>query len=204
MNYVIAVAGPIGSGKSSLVKALVHQLQDAATLSFDHYEGITRKAPHELVQWMQDGANFDRFIIPGLADDLEKLKRGEAVTDPVSAEIIQPAKYIVFEMPFGRAHTETAPYIDLMLWIDIPLDVALARKLREHSGVFLERVQPDKHHECLSWLNGFLDNYLIFVHDIMKIQHNQVRPGADLLLDGTSDLESLSRKASQFIRKTLI
>lgn len=203
MNNVIAVAGPVGSGKSSLVREVISQLDDAATLYFDHYEDITRKAPHELVQWIQDGADFDQFIIPGLARDLEKLKGGEAVTDPTTATVIEPRKYIIFEMPFGKGHTATAPFIDLLIWIDLPLDVALARKLREHTGMLLECPQPGKHYDGLSWLHGYLDNYLIFVHDILMIQHQQIRPAADLLLDGTDDPEQLSRKAALFIRKEL-
>ena len=203
MSYVIAIAGPIGSGKSSLVRALFNQLPDAAMLSFDHYENITQKPPHELVQWIQNGADFDLFSIPGLARDLEKLKQGEAVADPVTNEMVEPRKYILFEMPFGKAHAATAPYIDLLLWIDLPLDVALARKVREHAGIFLERYHPDKHQECLAWLHGYLDSYLIFAHDILVIQHDKVRPQADLVLDGSSDLDSMSQRISLFIRTEL-
>jgi adenylate kinase family enzyme len=203
VSCVIAIAGPIGSGKSSLVRVLVDQLQDAAMLSFDHYENITQKPPHELVQWIQNGADIDLFTIPGLAHDLEKLKQGQAVADPITHEMVEPRKYIVFEMPFGKAHTATASYIDLFIWIDLPLDVALARKVRELTGMFLERYHPDKHQECLAWLNGYLDNYLLFVHDMLAIQHDKVRPQADLLLDGTSDLVSMSQKISLFICKEL-
>ena len=203
MNYVIAIAGPAGSGKSPLVRALVNQLHDASTLYFDHYEDITRKPPHELVQWIQNGADFDMFTIPGLACDLEKLKLGEAVADPITNETIEQRKYIVFEMPFGKAHAATAPFIDLLLWIDIPLDVALARKLREHTGMFLEHFHSDKLQECLTWMNGYLDSYLLFVHDILLIQYEQIRPGADLLINGLNDLESMSQKAVQFIRTEL-
>jgi uridine kinase len=203
MNYAIAVAGPIGAGKSSLVRGIVNQLHDSSTLIFDHYESITRKAPHELVQWINEGADFDKFSIPGLAGDLEKLKRGESVTDPVTAEIIESRKYIVFEMPFGRAHAETAQFIDLLIWIDLPLDVALARKLREHTGMFIENFQPERHQERLSWLQGYLDNYTLFVHDILLIQLERVRPAAEFLLDGTESIEVMSSKAAKFIRTKL-
>lgn len=203
MSYVIAIAGPPGSGKSSLVGAIVKTLADAATLSFDHYEDITGKPLHEIKQWLEAGADFDQFVIPGLAGDLKRLKEGEAVTDPVSSEIVEPQKYILFEMPFGKAHVATAASIDLLLWIDLPLDVALSRKMLEHSGIFLDRFYPDKYRECLAWLHGYFDNYLLFVHDVLAIQHERVRPGADLLIDGLEDIEGMSRKAVQFIRTEL-
>lgn len=199
MNYVIAIAGPVGSGKSSLVGALVNQLKDATTLYFDHYEDITLRPPHELVQWINNGADFNQFAFHGLALALEKLKQGETVTDPVTNELVESRKFIVFEMPLGRAHAETAHHIDLMIWIDLPLDVALARKLREHSEMFLERYNYEKLQECMSWINGYLDNYLLFVRDILLIQHEKVRPGADLLLDGTIKFNALCDQACQFI-----
>ncbi len=203
MSYVIAIAGPVGSGKSSLVEALVKQLGDASMVCFDHYENITHRSPHELVQWIQDGADIDQFTFPTLVHDLEKLKRGETVEEPVTHENVEPRKYIVFEMPFGKAHSATAPFIDLLLWIDVPLDTALARKLREHSGIFLEHFSPDKHRECLNWVHGYLDSYLLFVHDILVIQHDKVRPGADFVINGLDDLENMSWQAVQFIRSQL-
>lgn len=203
MSYVVAIAGPPGSGKSSLVGALVKKLADAATLSFDHYEDITGRPPHEIKQWLQAGADFDRFVISALARDLKKLKEGEAVVDPVSGEVIEARKYIIFEMPFGKAQAATAANINLLLWIDLPLDVALSRTMREHTGIFLKRFPPDKHQECLTWLHGYLDGYLDFVHEVLAVQHEKVRPGADLLIDGLDDLEGMSQKAVQFIRTEL-
>lgn len=202
MSYVIAVAGPVGSGKSSLAGALVRQLGDAAMVRFDHYEDITRKTRGELVQWMQDGADIDRFAFPDLVRDLDKLKRGEAVEDPVTHEIVEPQKYIVFEMPFGKAHAATAPFVDRLLWIDIPLDIALARKLREYAGAFLNE-PPDRQQGSLIWLYGYVDSYLAFVHDILQVQHDKVRPGADLLLDGLTEPDSMSMAAEKFVRSEL-
>lgn len=203
MSYVIAVAGPIGSGKSSLVAALAEQLPDAAKLTFDHYEDVTRKAPPELMQWLESGADINRFEFANLARDLECLKQGVAVVSPVSGEKVEPCSHVVFEMPFGRAHAATAPFIDLVIWIDVPLDIALARKLREHAGMFLHRFQADDHRQCLAWLHGYLDNYLLFVHDVLAVQLDKVRPGADLLLDGRADLAAMTRQAAAFITSKL-
>ena len=64
MNYVVAVAAPIGGGKTSLVKAIANELNDATTIHYDHYEKTTEEPVHNLMEWMKDGANFDDFIIP--------------------------------------------------------------------------------------------------------------------------------------------
>ena len=75
MSYVVAVAAPIGGGKTSLVNAIAKELEDAATIHYDHYEKITETSVQDLKLWMRNGADFDDFIIPNLANDLNRLKR---------------------------------------------------------------------------------------------------------------------------------
>ena len=69
MSKIIAVAAPIGGGKTSLVKAIANRLDDAAMLFYDHYEKATGQPVHDLEQWINNGADFNEFTIPGLADD---------------------------------------------------------------------------------------------------------------------------------------
>jgi uridine kinase len=194
------VAGPIGSGKSTLVRALVDDLQDASLLVFDHYENISQKNPVELVDWMRAGADIDLFTFHALARDLSKLRQGAHVVDPVTNELTEARKYIIFEMPFGKSHAETSRYIDLLLWIDLPLDVALARKIKEYTAIFVGPHSPYNHQEGLAWLHGYLENYLVFVHNILLIQQEKVRPLADLLLDGQSGLDAMKRESSMYIK----
>jgi len=129
VSYVIAVAAPPGGGKTALVRALAARLGDATAIHFDAYEMATERPVAEIVQDLRAGVAFDDFANPQLAIDLAALKNGEAITPPDEGRI-EPAKYILFEMPMGRAHGPTAGLIDLLLWIDIPFDIALARKLR--------------------------------------------------------------------------
>ena len=37
MSYIVAVAAPVGGGKTSLVKAIAEQIGDASTLHYDDY-----------------------------------------------------------------------------------------------------------------------------------------------------------------------
>jgi len=50
---------------------------------------------------------------------------------------VGPRKYVLFETQFGRAHRETERHLDLLLWVDTPLDVALARSIRASIAGFL-------------------------------------------------------------------
>lgn len=199
MRYVIAVAAPIGGGKSSLVKAIANKLNDATTIHFDNYEKASGEPVDYLIQWMKNGANFDDFNVPGLSKDIEKLKRGESIIDPLTNMEIPSKKYIIFEMPLGRELKATAEYIDLLIWIEIALDIALARKVKEFTGDFLENHKQERHKECLIWLDEYLDNYLKIVRDVLQIQKKKVSANADIIIDGQNDFETMVQHATEEI-----
>ena len=74
--------------------------------------------------WLARGADYDELPLGSLAADLARLKQG---APPVGSERTRPL--ILFDTLVGRAHAATAPLIDRLVWIDIPLDIALARKI---------------------------------------------------------------------------
>ena len=106
-------------------------------------------------------------------------------------------------MPLGREHAETAPLIDFLIWIDLPLDVALARKLHELTSRALRSPALDEHGRALGWLNGYLDSYLAVVREVLVVQHNRVRPRADLIIDGLGDFPSLVEQTALLLQQRL-
>jgi uridine kinase len=199
MNYVIAVAGPIGGGKTALVKAIANQFNNAATIYFDHYEKITESPAQDLEKWIEQGASFHDFHIPGLARDLGKLKQGNSILDPLTKTEIKPTRYIVFEMPLGKEHRDTAGYIDLLIWINIPFDVALVRKLKEFTGNFLTRKIDGSSREFIVWMDRYLDNYFTVVRKVLQIQQQKVSLNADIIVDGMKDIDSMVCQATKEI-----
>ena len=144
MGYVIAVAGTIGAGKTSLVKALAQAFNDASVLFYDNYEQSSKGSVDEMIRWMRDGADINDLDITRFAADLSKLKSGEVATDPLTLVEIPPKKYIFIEMPLRKEHKSAAPYIDLLIWIDTPPDIALARKIKEFTGFFCGKIRSLK------------------------------------------------------------
>ena len=193
-RYVVAVSGPTGSGKTALVKGLVARLGDACALHMDDYERMTRRPIGDVERWAERGADFDELAVPLLDEHLRQLKGGQPVRD------IAPRKYIVFETQFGRAHTPTGRLIDLLIWIDVPLELALARKLKAFAGDALSDANP---RERLAWLDAYLGNYLALVRRLLVMQHERVRPQADLLLDGTGALQPMIARAREYVREQL-
>jgi uridine kinase len=193
MNNVIAVASIIGGGKTSFVNALAEALEDAATIHYDHYEKVTKESTNNLLQWIRNGADFNDFIIPQLPDDLARLKQGKPVIDPLTGIETKAKKHIIFEMPLGKAHRLTAAHIDLLIWIETPFDVALARKIKEFTGSFLtERVD---YKDSIVWLDGYLGNYLDIVREVLQIQKEKVSVDADIVIDGRNGLTTMVREA---------
>jgi uridine kinase len=189
MSYVIAIAAPIGGGKTALTNALAMALGNAPTIYFDHYERATESSITDLQEWMKKGADFNEIMAPNLSKDLATLKRGECITDPLTHAEIKPGKYIIFEAPLGREQRDTAQLIDLLVWVEVPLDVALARKVRELAGKNI-----GNSHNFLLWLDGYLKNYLEVVRHVLLLQKQKVRVNADLVIDGEVRLENMVRQ----------
>lgn len=179
---VIAVSGPPGSGKSTLAHALAARLDDASVLEMDHYERMTEMPIEEVARWVARGADHDEMPMPRLAEHLERLRQGQAVVDPSTGGTILPRRFLVFETHFGRAHASTGPLIDLLVWLDTPPDVALARNLRRFVAALGRPLPADSMREELRWIEGYLAGYESVIGDLVRLQAERVRPAADLVI----------------------
>ena len=202
-NYIVAIAGPVGGGKTSLVNGIAATLKDSMPIFFDHYEQITAKSMESIRKWMQEGTVVDEFSVPQLTVDLQRLKRGESIRHPQTQLLTPASKYVLFETPFGRLHRATAEQIDLMVWIDTPLDIALARKSRELVGIFLNERPLATDRDSLAWLHGYFSNYVEAIGSLLKLQQNRVGSQADVVVDGQLSQEELIPTTIQAINHRL-
>lgn len=186
MGVVIAISGAPGSGKSTVSRALARALGDAAVVPMDDYEHMTRQSMEALADWAARGADVNELPVPLLDEHLGALKAGRPVTHPTTGEPVRPARYLVFETQFGRDHRATGRHIDLLVWLDTPREVALARTLRQLVAGALAAPAGEQGAR-LQWLGGYLDNYLALVRQLLVRQHERVRPGAELVVDGMGD-----------------
>lgn len=199
MNQVIAISGPIGAGKSSLRMALENTLPNCVSVDIDHYQSITQRSLAFVQDWMQSGANPDAFPLPRLANDLRQLRSGFPINHPTNGQTVAPAEVILFETPFGRLHTETAQQIDILLWIETPLDVALARKLQQFVGEALHNSSPSGIREFHQWIFVYLQNYSTTIHSLMRMQQERIASRADVRVDGTLPINQLVLRAAEAV-----
>ena len=198
MAYVVGVAGVAGAGKSTLVRGLVQALGDAAAIHIDDYQRITREPIRAIVQWAERGGEFDEFKVPLLGEHLERLKRGEPVVDPLALREILPRKYIVFETLFGRAHRDTGRHIDFLIWVATPLDIALARNLRDLTRAAMNESGPVSA-DRLTRLHHYVQHYIDEVRPLVLMQESRVRESADFSVDGSMDPDRIIENARREI-----
>jgi uridine kinase len=100
---------------------------------------------------------------------------------------------VILDFLLARAHPATAQHIDMLIWIDTPLDIALVRTLREQVG--LARNAPPAA-GFIDWLAGYLDSYARVMHRGYQLQRASVRPRADFILDGMLPPDRLAELAA--------
>jgi uridine kinase len=162
---VIALSGPPGAGKSTLGRWLASQI-GAQRIDYDDYEQMTRRHPAEVADWLSRGAPIAEIPAPGLAAAIERARMQGVV---------------VFETPLGRAWPETARLIDVSIWIDTPLDLALGRKLQIMARDWESRGGPVG--PCAQWFAMHLQAYEAVTRPSLLMQIERVRSLADLMVD---------------------
>jgi uridine kinase len=198
VRRVVAIAAPIGGGKSALLNSLALALGETHTLCFDDYENATRMSGEEMDLWLAQGAVFDALEAPGLMEDLSTLRAGGSVMNRLSGKTLSCNQYVLFEMPLGRAWSVTAPSIDVLIWVDIDLDVALARRVGEIT-LNLQKQNPAQMQAGLAWLHDYMATYIKTIHSVLDTQRRVVRPGADLVLDGTRTISVNVQHVLQYL-----
>ena len=139
--YLLGIAGPSGSGKSTLAREVYKRLgsKQSLLLSMDSYY---RDLSH-LDKRQRDGVNFDHpeaIEHELLVKDLQTLKAGNGVNVPnydfnehirLKAQTrLEPMQVLILEGLFTLAFTSLRPLLDLSVFVELPDEECLARRVR--------------------------------------------------------------------------
>ena len=186
---ILGISAVTGGGKTAVTLRLTEVLEDAVALHFDDYDD-TNVHPDDLQCWFVSGADYDAYKTPVFTSHLETLKAGRSVHYPVGGALLGPASYVVADAPLGRAHTDSGRFIDLMVFIDTPLDVAMARRvLREIDGQGNRTTE-----EVLEYVKGELTGYLTEVRPIYEEFQERMRDTSDMIVEGTLSIDAIVAK----------
>ncbi len=174
MTYVIAINSVSGGGKTALSLLLAAQLDNSKIIAFDDYEE-TNSYPDELYEWFDRGANVNEFSFPEMAKDV--------------ASVVARCEraFLILDYPFGRSHKQLDVTIDLSVYIDTPIDIALVR--------WIKRDLLDSNNisdsSLRSQLKTDLSNFSQKGRNLYIDHINRYRDSSDLVLDGTKELNQL-------------
>lgn len=163
---IISIAAVTAGGKTTVVNKLKERLDNVCTLYFDDYtfEGEV----DNFYQWVLNGADYNVWNLKPLEEDIIK--------------IIENGKYqyIILDYPFAYCNDQLKKYIDTAIFIDTPLDVALARRiLRDLGNASGEEIRND------------LELYLKYARIAFLQMEKDVLPSSDYVIDGTLGLDDL-------------
>ena len=105
------------------------------------------------------------------------------------------SEYIILDYPFGRTHPAFRDLIDLSVFIDTPLDVAMARRI-------LRDYKPEEGHaqaEALDRLRQELTHYLEKTR-YPYLDAEKHKESSDLVLEGWSALDDLRDEIIERVR----
>lgn len=183
-NRVIGITSVSGGGKTAVTRRLVETLGNAVAIHFDDYDD-TNIHPADIQRWFADGADYNAYETPVLTSHLQELKAGRSIRYPTDGTVIEPARYVVADAPLGRAHSASGRLIDLLVFIDTPLDVAMARRvLRDIDAASRQTADRPLEH-----VKADLAGYERGARPVYEHFQARMRADADLIVDGTLDLD---------------
>ena len=181
--FVLALAGPPGAGKSTLASLLQQRHPAARAISFDQYQPLTGLSQTQISKWFAEGADLGEVDHVAIVAELKRRTENRPGLAPL----------VLFETPFGRIHRETGAFIDALVWVDTPLDLALSRAVLAFTRNAQRDMAPP---DFMAWQIRYMTFYPV-VRAMYLAQRERVAPGADLIIDGSrppeASVESIER-----------
>ncbi|MBP1996524.1 hypothetical protein [Paenibacillus eucommiae] len=175
---VVSLSGPSGSGKTSLVQAIAQRLPNAISLHFDDYKETTQ-FPEDLTSWIRNGCDPNEWLTPKMVEDLQILRNKQKAVNG----------WVIVEEPFGRNRDSITSFIDYVVCIDIPLEIAFARTVKRAAIAAPINVEVNK---LLENIVEFVDQYLTVGRDTYAIVNKNVMQNSDLIVDGIKAIDVLA------------
>lgn len=173
---IIAIGAVTAGGKTTLVNAIKDKLTRTASLHFDDYSFDGEV--NDFYKWVLDGANYNVWDLSPLKADIEKIINSDRYD------------YLLLDYPFAYQNKMIKDYLDCCIFIDTPLDIALARKVLRDMK---ESSADDIRYEMDVYLKYARIAYVQMLQDILPI--------SDYVIDGTKELKIIINEAMEIILK---
>ena len=173
---IIAIGAVTAGGKTTAIRSVVENMQKATALHFDDY--LFKGEVDDFYQWVIDGANYNVWDLTPLKEDIEKVIR--------SGEF----DYLILDYPFAYKNKMIKDYIDCAIFIDTPLDIAMARRvLRDMKDASADDIRSE------------MEIYLQYARYAYVQMLKDILPASDYVIDGTENLEVIVEKIKSIVTK---
>jgi uridine kinase len=180
--YIIAINSVSGGGKTSLAKLLQHSLPGSVVFCFDDFDE-TNVYPEDFYEWWKRGADLSEFDCHGMRN---------AVDREIEREVTE---FIIMDYPFGRGHPRFETLIDLSVFVDTPLDIAMARRIiRDHKALDGETAA-----DVVNRLRDEMSHYLERAR-FPYLNADRLKVSSDLILNGCCSLRELTNQILGHVR----
>lgn len=167
---IITVAAVSGGGKTTVTERLTNELENSKALYFDSYN--FDKCPADICKWIDDGANYDEWVLTPLIKDIQRSRQDNSLD------------YIIVDYPFAYLNSEMREFIDATIFINTPLDIAMARRiLRDFKEGTIDEIHND------------LKHYMTFARKAYLEAIHTVKPNSDIVLDGSLSVGEIINQA---------
>ncbi|MBQ9461049.1 MAG: hypothetical protein IJU51_03910 [Clostridia bacterium] len=173
---IIAIGAVTAGGKTTVVNALKARLPKTASLHFDDYsfEG----EPDDLTEWVSKHEEFyNVWDLSPLKADVERIINSGGYD------------YLLLDYPFAYQNTMMKDYLDCCIFIDTPLDIAMARRvLRDMKEASADEIR----NEMNTYLKYSRPCYIDMLTDIL--------PDSDYVIDGAKEIEDIIDETMKIIQ----
>ncbi|QGQ96624.1 hypothetical protein EHS13_17950 [Paenibacillus psychroresistens] len=182
--FVISISGISGAGKTSLVNRLTEYFgQEAIYVSLDEYYATT-KFPENDMEWVERGADPNEIDDPKYLEDLFTLLSNGSIINPHTKLEVKSTKFIILDEPFGRSRYRMNEIIDLSVHIEIPLEIALARRIQR------QLMKDEEPEAFMKFAKEYIPNYLYNGYREFYLAVDRIaKQNCNLKLDGTKSLD---------------
>lgn len=172
---IIAVSGVTAGGKTTIINELKKNIKSAKSLHFDDYD--FEGEVDNFHQWVINGADYNVWNLEPLKEDILKFKEDIEV------------QYILLDYPFAYKNDLIKPFIDCAIFIDTPLDIAMARRvLRDMSNSTGDEIRKD------------MSFYLKYARVAYEEMLNTILPNSDYVVDGSMQLDEIIKQIMNIIK----
>ena len=163
---IISVAAVTAGGKTTVVNEIQRKLPKTAVLHFDDYSFEVEVV--DFFKWTLDGADYNVWDLSPLEKDIISIKNDSSY------------EYLLLDYPFAYRHDTIKDYIYYAVFIDTPLDIAMARRvLRDFKDATAEEIRND------------MEIYLKYARIAYVQMLKDILPSSDYVIDGTKEIEHI-------------